>query len=78
MELDPLLVQTICKALGLKSFPITAATLAFQVPGWDSLNHVSVIYEVENAYKVRFNSGEVGALKNVGELQELVNRIKAQ
>lgn len=58
---------------------VTRATRATDVPGWDSLMHVTLVLEVERVYRIRFSSREVAMLSNVGELQDLVNaRISAR
>jgi acyl carrier protein len=51
---------------------ITRETRATDVEGWDSLMHVTLILNVENAFRVRFRSGEVAALENVGALLDLI------
>jgi acyl carrier protein len=60
--------------LTLDDYPITEDTLANEVPGWDSLNHIRVLAAVEDAFGIRFKSHEVMRLKNVGELDALVRR----
>lgn len=69
------LYNIICKTLGLElgEVEIKDETLANQVPGWDSLNHVNVITAIEKDYNVRFKSIEVLKCKNVGDLQKLVD-----
>jgi acyl carrier protein len=67
----------ILRALDLDDYPINAETLASQVPGWDSLNHIRVITAVEDAFGVRFKSQEVMRLKSIGDLDALV-RSKAR
>ena len=52
--------------------PVSRATTARDVPGWDSLRHVSLLVSVERAFGVRFKSSEVANLKNVGELLDLI------
>ena len=44
-----------------------------EVPGWDSLSHVNVILAVENKFGVHFKNLEVLKLKNVGDLQRLLD-----
>ena len=51
---------------------VTRATTARDVEGWDSLMHVTLIVNLEKAFGVRFSSGEVAALKNVGDLDDLI------
>ncbi len=67
------LKETILKALKLDDWDITDETIAPQVPGWDSLNHVNVILAVEKKFNIRFKNIEVLKLKNVGDLQKLVD-----
>lgn len=63
----------ILKQLNLDEFTINEETIAPDVPGWDSLNHINIIVAVEQHFKVKFKSMEVLKLKNVGDLQRLVN-----
>ena len=51
---------------------VDRATSAEDIEGWDSLMHVTLVLSVEKAFKIRFKSSEVVALKNVGELLDLV------
>jgi acyl carrier protein len=60
------------------SLVITRATTAKDVPGWDSLMHVSLMVRIESHFKIRFRSADVGGLKNVGELVDLVERMVAR
>jgi acyl carrier protein len=68
------LKTVIVKELGLDDWDMQDETVATEVPGWDSLSHVRVITAVEDAFGVRFRSLEVIKLKNVGELQKLVDK----
>ena len=53
---------------------VNAATTAENVEGWDSLANVELMVEVEQAFGIRFRTGEVAGLKNVGDLVALVAR----
>jgi len=53
---------------------VSTTTAACDVPNWDSLNHVSLIMEVEAAFGVRFGLGELQDLKNVGALVSLIDQ----
>jgi acyl carrier protein len=64
---------TICRELDLDDFDLDDATTASQVPGWDSLSHGRIICAVEAEFGVRFRTMEVLRLKNVGDLQALVD-----
>lgn len=53
---------------------IGRATSARDIPAWDSVMHVTLMISIERAFKLRFKSGEVAGLKNVGELADLIDR----
>lgn len=55
---------------------ISRETTAKNIPAWDSVNHVTLMIQIEAKFKLRFNSGEVAGLKNVGELIDLIDRKK--
>jgi acyl carrier protein len=63
----------ILKELKLNNFDMKDETQAFQIPGWDSLSHVGVIFAIEKEYGVRFKMADVMRLKNLGDLQALVD-----
>jgi acyl carrier protein len=50
---------------------------AKDVEDWDSLTHVNLVTAIEKEFSVRFALAEIQALKNVGDLVELVLRKKA-
>jgi acyl carrier protein len=50
-----------------------------EVDGWDSFAHLRLIFTVEKAFGVSFAASQISALKNVGELAELVrSRVDAK
>lgn len=67
------LKKTILAVLNLEDYDIKRDTKATEVPGWDSLNHINVILAVEKEYQVRFKNIEILKLKNIGDLQNLVD-----
>ena len=68
------LKNVILKVLRLEDFVLNDDTTAAEVPGWDSLTHVAILTAVEQEFAIRFRSMEVIRLRNVGELQALVDR----
>jgi acyl carrier protein len=72
--ISDLLKKTILKELELDDFAIDDSTTAGMVPGWDSLSHIRIISAIEEAFQIRFKTVEVIRLKNVGELQALINK----
>ncbi len=51
---------------------ISLQTTAEEVEDWDSLSHIRLIVAVERKFGFKFKNSEVEALKNVGELVNLV------
>jgi len=47
---------------------------ATDVPKWDSLAHINMIISVEKAFGVKFTIRDARALKNVGDLIELIKK----
>ena len=67
------LKKVILATLNLDDWDLRDDTVASEVPGWDSLNHVNVILAVEKHFKTRFKTHELLNLKNVGGLQQLLD-----
>ena len=67
------LKKLILGILNLDDFDLSFDTVAFEVPGWDSLNHINLIIAIEKYYNIQFKSIEVLRLKSIGDLQSLIN-----
>jgi len=51
---------------------VTPDLTAKDVDGWDSMTHIRLILAVERAFKVKFTTSEIGALKKVDDLATLI------
>ncbi|KAB2839134.1 MAG: acyl carrier protein [Melioribacteraceae bacterium] len=71
--ISPELKKVILKQLNLDDFDLQDSTIAPDVPGWDSLNHINIILAVEEHFNVKFKSMELLRLKKVGDLQSLLD-----
>ena len=67
------LKKIILNELNLDEFDFKDETTANQVPGWDSFNHINVILAVEKNYNIHFKGLEILRVKNIGELQRLID-----
>ncbi len=47
-------------------------TTAANVPGWDSLSHITLIGSVEDEFDVKFSMKDVVGMQNVGELVDKI------
>jgi acyl carrier protein len=45
---------------------------ADDVDEWDSLSHIRLVLKVEKVFDVKFSASEIGKLKNVGDLVDLI------
>lgn len=53
---------------------INRETTADDIDAWDSLSHINLVLAVEMEFKIRFALGELQALKNVGEMVDLIGK----
>ena len=54
------------------SLQVTPELTAKDVDGWDSVSHIRMILTVEKAFKMKFSTTEVGRLKTVGDMVQLI------
>jgi acyl carrier protein len=47
---------------------VSLATTANDVPGWDSIVHITLVIEIEREFGVKFRMAEIEKLRNVGDL----------
>lgn len=67
--------EIVGETVGLETLVLTPTTTAADVEGWDSLANVQIIVAIEKRFGIRFRTGEIASIKNVGEL---VARIAAR
>lgn len=67
------LKKIVLRELDLDDFDFHDETKADMVPGWDSLLHIQIIVAIEKNYKIKFKGLEVMKIKNMGELQGLID-----
>lgn len=51
---------------------IVDETNADDIEDWDSLEHVNLVVAMEKRFSLKFDMKAVGALKNVGEMVDLI------
>jgi acyl carrier protein len=60
------------KVLGDPTIVLTPQTTAEDVQNWNSLNHIIIVVEVERRFGIKFVTGEMEELENVGALADLI------
>lgn len=53
---------------------ISDSTNSDEIEDWDSLEHISLIVSMEKEFSMKFDLKEVNALKDVGEMVDLIKR----
>jgi acyl carrier protein len=56
------------------SIVLKRETTADDIDAWDSLSHINLVIAIEMAFNIRFALGELQALKNVGEMVDLIEK----
>lgn len=51
---------------------VTRETTADDIEDWDSLEHIRLIAAVEREFGIKFTMKEVSAMKNVGEMMDII------
>ena len=51
---------------------VSDATTAADIEDWDSLTHITLISEVEDAFGIKMSMKDVLSLKNVGEMVDVI------
>jgi acyl carrier protein len=51
---------------------LTEETTARDIPQWDSLGHVNLMFAIEERFGVRFRGNQLAEFANVGELKRFL------
>jgi len=57
-----------------ETLTLTQWTTADQIRGWDSLATVNIVVAAEALFAVKFRSGEVDTLRNVGDFVGMIRK----
>lgn len=71
-EIDDILTSVFRQVLEDDTIQLTPQTTADDIEGWDSMNHIFIVVELEKRFGVKFQAAEMEELKNVGELTSLI------
>ena len=58
--------------LDLDDLVLTPQLTARDVERWDSLNHILLVVAVEQRFGIKFGTGEIDGLENVGQFIDLI------
>lgn len=57
---------------GNEEIVLTEGTTASDIPEWDSLGHVRLMFSIEERFGIRFQGNELAEFTNVGELERFL------
>jgi acyl carrier protein len=77
-EIYDVLNQVFRQVLEDEKIELTPQTTAEDVEGWDSMNHVFILVELEKRLGVKFQAAEMEELKNIGEMATLIQQKMAR
>lgn len=55
-----------------ESLVLVDETIPAQLPGWDSLAHINIMFAIEEQYDVKFSTREFSRIRTFGDLRDLV------
>ncbi len=71
-EVSEKVSQIIVSVVKHERFEMRDDLTAADVDGWDSLTHMTIITEIEEAFGIKFKLKELNKLKNMGSLIDLI------
>jgi acyl carrier protein len=64
--------RVLADVFGDDEIVVKPSTTAADVEGWDSVTNIMVLVALEREFGIRFNTGEMAGLANVGQLVALI------
>ena len=72
MDCHEQLVELFRQVFNDDDLVLTDDTTARDIPGWDSVAHINLMFSIEQTFGVRFNGNELAEFKNIGELKRFI------
>ncbi len=67
-----ILEEIVSNILNIDNLKLKLEQTAQDIDGWDSLVHAQILYACESRFKIRFSLAEIGKLKTIGDLIDLI------
>jgi acyl carrier protein len=74
MTLDDRLVEVFHNVFDDDSIVLTNQTTAADIPQWDSVAHINLMFGIEQAFGIQFAGNELAEFRNIGELKDYLER----
>ena len=67
-----ILEEIVSNILNIDNLKLKLEQTAQDIDGCDSLVHAQILYACESRFKIRFSLAEIGKLKTIGDLIDLI------
>lgn len=57
-----------------KEIKLSETSTSTDIEEWDSINHITLMMEIENKMNIKFTASEMHSLQNIGELCILIEK----
>jgi acyl carrier protein len=74
MSVDQRLEQLLREFFNDDELVLADGLAAGDVPGWDSLANVNLMFSIEQEFGITFDDSEFGQFSNLGELRQSIER----
>lgn len=72
---SPNVYAVAARCLRLPESALSRTSTPFNTPGWDSLAHMTIITEIEEAFGILFSAQDIMDFTSLGDAQAIVNRL---
>ena len=66
--------QVICSVLNCELIELAESTDITKIDGYDSLNHIKIVLELEEMFSINFPMSSVDSIKTIGDIINIVNQ----
>ena len=72
MALQEQLEEVFRQVFNDENLQLTDTMTSYDIPGWDSVIHINLMFGIEQTFGVRFKGNELTEMKNIGELKQFL------
>jgi acyl carrier protein len=74
VTIDDRVARTVRDLFGLGHITLTDETTPDEIPGWDSLGNINLMYALEMEFGLQFDDADYSPIRSIGELKERLRR----
>ena len=77
MDIEQKVLQVISDVLRLPQNSITNDIEIGDLPGWDSIHHLTILSKLENTFRVKFDQADLADCETISDLKDLIEELSA-